>query len=137
MPAIFPASTNGGGMSQAWPDLCKTPTPGGPVPVPYPNMAMLNRAKKTSKKVKIVGKQTVTTNSEIPKTNGDEAGTAGGVVSGTNMGPAIFKKGSTKVKIEGHPIAHVMAPTSHNGTNANAPMGQQVSPSQLKVTVAP
>ena len=36
---MFPASTNGGGQC-AVPgplDACKTPTPGGPVPLPYPN----------------------------------------------------------------------------------------------------
>ncbi len=138
MPGIFPASTNGGGMSQAFPDVCKTPAPPAPpIPVPYPNMAMLNQAKGTSKKVKFVGKEAVTTKSKIPKTSGDEAGTVGGIVSGTNMGPAIFKKGSSKVKAEGAPVAYVTAPTSHNGTNANAPAGCQISPSQQKVTIAP
>ncbi len=29
-----------GGKSIAFPDVCKTPTPGGPVPIPYPNIAM-------------------------------------------------------------------------------------------------
>ena len=27
-----------GGMSMVLPDVCKTPTRGGPVPIPYPNM---------------------------------------------------------------------------------------------------
>ena len=26
------------GMSLVFPDVCKTPTPGGPVPIPYPNL---------------------------------------------------------------------------------------------------
>ena len=41
---MFPASTNGGGQCFAFPDTCKTPTPGGPVPIPYPNIAMVNQA---------------------------------------------------------------------------------------------
>jgi hypothetical protein len=28
-----------GASVAAFPDVCKTPTPGGPVPVPYPNLA--------------------------------------------------------------------------------------------------
>ena len=28
-----------GASIPTFPDVCKTPTPGGPVPVPYPNMA--------------------------------------------------------------------------------------------------
>jgi hypothetical protein len=27
------------GIATAFPDVCKTPTPGGPVPIPYPNIA--------------------------------------------------------------------------------------------------
>ena len=27
------------GVTVAFPDVCKTPSPGGPVPIPYPNMA--------------------------------------------------------------------------------------------------
>ena len=32
------AHKGSGGMSTVFPDVCKTPTPGGPVPIPYPNM---------------------------------------------------------------------------------------------------
>ncbi len=138
MPAIFPASTKGGGLCQAVPDVCKTPAPpAGPVPIPYPNMAMLNQATGTSKKVKIVAKEAVTTKSKIPRSMGDEAGVAGGVVSSMNMGPVTFKKGSTKVKVQGVPIVHLTSMTAHNGNNANAPAGAQVAPSQAKVIVAP
>jgi len=37
---MMPASTKGGGMCLAFPDVCKTPSPGGPVPIPYPNTGM-------------------------------------------------------------------------------------------------
>ena len=30
------------GMSIVFPDVCKTPTPGGPVPTPYPNIGMVS-----------------------------------------------------------------------------------------------
>jgi len=135
---MFPASTNGGGNCFAIPDVCKTPAPPGPpIPIPYPNTGMLNQAVSTSMKVKICGKQAVTTKSKIPKTMGDEAGVAGGLISGMNMGPASFKKGSTKVKVEGSPVISLTSMTAHNGTNANAPAGTVVAPSQAKVLVAP
>ena len=132
----MPASTNANGQCFAIPDVCKTPTPGGPVPIPYPNIGMVPRATKVSKKVKIVGMDVVIENSEIPMSQGDEAGTAGGVVSGKNMDKVIFKKGSTKVIIEGKGCAYLTCMTAHNGANANMPAGNQIAPSQAKVLVA-
>jgi hypothetical protein len=67
---------------------------------------------------------------------GDEAGTAGGVVSGKNMDKVIFKKGSAKVIIEGKGCAYLTCMTAHNGANANMPAGNQIAPSQAKVLVA-
>ncbi|MCP4690071.1 MAG: DUF4150 domain-containing protein, partial [Desulfobacterales bacterium] len=108
-----------------------------PVPVPYPNTAMVNQAKKTTKKVKILKKAAVTKKSEISRSMGDEAGTNKGVMSGTNMGKVAFKKGSSKVKLEGQPCVHLTCITGHNGANANMPAGAQVAPSQTKVIVSP
>lgn len=122
----------------AFPDVCKTPAPPAPpVPIPYPNTGMLNQAVKTSPKVKICGMETLTTKSEIPRSMGDEAGVAGGVVSGMNMGPVTFKKGSSKVKVEGLPVVSLTSMTAHNGSNANVPAGVVVAPSQVKVLIAP
>ncbi|MCP4694847.1 MAG: DUF4150 domain-containing protein [Desulfobacterales bacterium] len=121
------------------PDVCLTPAPPAPspVPVPYPNTAMVNQAKKTTKKVKILKKAAVTKKSEISRSMGDEAGTNKGVMSGTNMGKVAFKKGSSKVKLEGQPCVHLTCITGHNGANANMPAGAQVAPSQTKVIVSP
>jgi hypothetical protein len=124
-------------MCSALPDVCLTPSAPSPVPVPYPNMGMLNQATRVSTKVKFSGKPAVLLNSEIPRSSGDEAGTNGGVVSGVNMGPVVFKKGSSKVRIEGQACVHLTSTTSHNGSNANVPVGQVVAPSQVKVFVAP
>lgn len=138
---MLPASTNGGGQCVIFPDVCKTPTPGGPVPIPYPNMAMLTQASggTCSSKVKIMGKKTVVKGTEIPMSSGDEPGTAGGgVVSNKFKGPAQFKKGSSKVTAEGKAICHVTSMVGQNGgSNANHPAGVQVAPSQMKVLVAP
>jgi hypothetical protein len=135
---MFPASTKGGGNCMAFPDVCKTPAPpAAPIPIPYPNTGMLNQAVKTSKKVKFCNKEAITIKSEIPRSMGDEAGTAGGIISGRNMYKVTFKKGSSKVKIEGCPVVSLTSMTAHNGSNANAPTGTVVAPSQVKVFVAP
>ena len=134
---MFPASSKGGGQCFGAPDVCKTPSPAGPIPIPYPNFGMVNQATKTSTKVKFVGKEAVTLKSEIPRSMGDEAGTAGGVISGKNMDKVTFKKGSSKVKVEGQACVHLTSTTAHNGANANMPAGAQIAPSQTKVRVAP
>ncbi|MBN2243181.1 MAG: DUF4150 domain-containing protein [Acidobacteria bacterium] len=135
---MFLVSTNGGGFCWAMPDVCKVPAPPAPpIPTPFPNTAMLNQATNASMKVKICGKQTITTKSKIPKTMGDEAGVAGGVVSNMNMALASFKTGIPKVKVEGSPVVSLTSMTAHNGTNANVPAGTVVAPSQVKVFVAP
>jgi len=136
---MFPASTNGGGQCFAFPDVCKTPAPPAPapVPIPYPNIGMGPRAAKTASKVKIVKKDALTTKSEISMSSGDEPGVAKGVVSSTNMGKVTFKKGSSKVKFEGHPAVHLLSVTGHNGANANMPSGAMIAPSQAKVFVLP
>lgn len=135
---MFPGSTKGGGNAMAAPDVCKTPAPPAPpVPIPYPNMGNLMQATKTSAKVKFSAKEVVTMKSEIPMSNGDEAGVAGGVVSGGNMQKVQFKKGSSKVKIEGQQCIHLTSTTGHNGSNSNAPAGAQIAPSQTKVLILP
>jgi hypothetical protein len=138
---MFPATTNAGGQCFAFPDVCKTPSPGGPIPIPYPNIAMPNQANgsTTSQKVKIANKNACTTKTEISMSSGDEAGCAGGgVVSSKFKGPAQYKKGSSKVKVEGAPIVHLTSIVAMNGgSNANMPPAVQVAPSQTKVTVMP
>jgi hypothetical protein len=72
----------------------------------------------------------------VPRSQGDEAGSSGGVVSGENMGKVQFRKGSSKVMVEGMPCVMLTAMTSHNGSNSNT-IGSVLAPSQTKVFVAP
>ena len=132
---MLPASTKAAGQTFAFPDVCKTTAPPGPIPLPYPNTGMLMQVTGESTKVKIAGQGAVTKKSEIPRSMGDEPGTLGGVVSNMNMGKIVFKKGSTKVKVEGQPLQHLTAMTGHNGANANMSAGIQVAPSQAKVLI--
>lgn len=134
---LFPAGSKAGGTCMGAPDVCKVPTPGGPVPTPFPNTAMVANANKTSTKVVIENKAAVVETSEVPNSTGDEAGSAGGVVSGTTAGPVAFKKGSSKVVIEGKGAAYLSGVTAHNGSNPNMPAGVFAAPSQSKVLVSP
>ena len=120
-----------------FPDVCNVPSPVGPIPTPFPNMGMCNQAEDVTKKVKICMKEALTLKSKIPQSSGDEAGSAGGIISGMNMGPVQFAQGSVKVKFEGQPVVYATGMTKHNGTNANVPSGVQMSPSQTKVLIAP
>jgi hypothetical protein len=133
---MFPAATKGGGQAVANPDVCKVPAPPGPpVPTPFPNLGDLTQAQMVSVRVKIAGAPAITTGSKLLRTMGDEAGVGGGMVSGMNMGPASFKEGVSTVEVEGNPIVALLNMTAHNGSNANAPAGMIVSPSQGKVFV--
>jgi uncharacterized Zn-binding protein involved in type VI secretion len=139
MPAILPASTNGGGTCATTgpTDVCKTPSPGGPVPLPYPNFAQNTQVSGSSaaKKVKILNKKAVLVTTFITMSTGDEPGSAGGgVVSNKIKGKCTFKKGSAKVKIEGKKLCHHGSMTGMNGTPDNT-VGVQVAPSQTKVLV--
>ena len=84
------------------PDVCKTPSPGGPVPLPYPNVARSTDLAKGTKTVKVDGaNMAAIAGSELRRSTGDEAGTAGGVKSSTNMKEATWLTYSLDVKLEG------------------------------------
>ncbi|NBU42197.1 MAG: DUF4150 domain-containing protein [Planctomycetia bacterium] len=136
---MLPLSTNEEGACLAFPDVCDTPAGDEVVPVPYANSAVLEQADMTtvSATVFIVGKNAVTENTEIVMSGGDEAGVAGGVVSGTTAGPCRFRLGSSVVSIEGYAAAFCGTRIAQNGDTTNAPHGIQVAPSQGKVFVVP
>ncbi|MGB3317102.1 MAG: DUF4150 domain-containing protein, partial [Albidovulum sp.] len=85
------------------PDVCKTPSPGGPVPVPYPVIvSMSSQLVKGTTTVKADGgNMCAVKGSEFSMCNGDEAGTAGGVKSSTFMKEATWLLYSFDVKLDG------------------------------------
>lgn len=104
-----------GGITMAFPDACKTPTPGGPVPIPYPNVAKSGDTAKGSKKVKMDGNPIMLKDSNFSTSVGDEAGTAGGgVASNTTKGKAEFVNYSFDVKVEGKNVPRLLDPMIHN-----------------------
>src|SRR5260370_33638675 len=96
------------GMITAFPDVCKTPRPAGPVPIPYPNIAQSSDSSDVSKSVKMDGEGIMLKSSNFSKSSGDEAGTVGGVVSNVNRGKAMFVNYSFDVKVEGENVTRQM-----------------------------
>src|SRR5262249_14918604 len=92
-----------GGMAIATiPDVCKTPTPGGPVPIPYPNIAVSKDLTKGTVTVKVDGgNMAANLGSEIMLSTGDEPGTIGGVISSTFIKEATWISYSFDVMLEG------------------------------------
>ncbi|MFV1982053.1 MAG: DUF4150 domain-containing protein [Thiohalomonadales bacterium] len=82
-------------------DVCKTPPLC--VPIPYTNIAKSSDAAKTASSIKINGNPACNLTSNFAVSSGDEAGTCGGVVSGTIKGMAEFITGSPNVFFEGIP----------------------------------
>lgn len=86
---MFPATAKGSGGGFAFPDVCRVPSPAGPIPTPYPNMS--DRLSGSAKMSKIYLTKTVVSKSQIPISTGDNAGVSGGIGSGTMMGPCFMK----------------------------------------------
>lgn len=106
-----------GGVTIAFPDVCKTPTPAGPVPIPYPNVAMSSDSAQTSKQVTCDGNPICLKDSNFSVSTGDEAGSNGGVVSGKIKGKAEFVLYSMDVKVEGRNVARALDIMLHNEKN--------------------
>lgn len=109
------------GMSMAFPDVCKTPTPGGPVPIPYPNIAMSSDTTQGSSTVKMDGQPIMLKGSNFKMSTGDEAGSAMGVVSNKIKGKLEFVNYSFDVKADGKNVCRLVDPSQQNmGSPANA-----------------
>ena len=100
------------------PDVCKTPSPGGPVPIPYPNIA--NSIVLSSGTSTVKGDKAMAANkgSKFALSNGDNAGVAGGVKSSTFMKEATWILYSFDVKMDGKSAARLTDKMFHNAENA-------------------
>jgi hypothetical protein len=135
MPGL-PVATLANGQCLGFPDVCKTPAGPVVVPIPYPNTGMCPTGVQSTTKVMVMNMPALTQGSKLPMSQGDEAGVAGGVVSGMIMGEIAFRSASSKVAFQGQKVILLTAMTAHNGASANAPMGVLVSLSQAKVFAA-
>lgn len=98
------------------PDVCKTPPI--PLPIPYPNLGMSTDTTNGAVTVTVEGQMPMVKSAIYAKTSGDEAGAAGGALSGTQMGEAEFMMYSFDVTFEGKNVCRVGDPMFHNKKNA-------------------
>ncbi|MEA1916627.1 MAG: DUF4150 domain-containing protein [Campylobacterota bacterium] len=120
--------------NMAMPDVCKTPTPAGPIPIPYPNISMSSTAVGTVDTMLVDGTPALNMMSQIVTSQGDEAGVAGGLISSMIMGPTKYTLGSTSLFIEGAPSVKLTSMTGQNGEVMNA-VGACTVPSQTIMLV--
>ena len=119
------------GVATAFPDVCKTPAPPAPpVPIPYPNVALSADTTQGSADVKMDGNPIMLQGSSFKVSTGDEAGVAGGVVSGQIKAKAEFVNFSFDVTVEGKPVPRLgdMMVQNKGGAPNTAPMPEVQPP---------
>lgn len=119
-------------MSIAFPDVCKVPTPVGPIPLPLVNITVTTTAIPTVFNMFIVAMPAHNLLTIVPLSNGDEAGPAGGLISQQFIGPERHLLGSFKVFVCCMPSTKMLSPTGQNGMLPNM-VGVTLTPSQIKV----
>jgi hypothetical protein len=129
------------GITIAFPDVCKTPSPAGPIPIPYPNIAMSTDTAQGTTKVKADGNPVCLQTSNFKMSTGDEAGVAMGVVSNKIKGKAEFVNYSFDTKFEGKSVPRAFDLMLHNDKNTPpSPVLQMpiivIPPSQSTVSVS-
>lgn len=120
-----------GVATAAAPDVCKTPAPNGPVPVPYPNVATSSDLAGGTRTVKVEGNPVAVKDCSFSKSTGDEPGTVGGIASGVNRGKAKFVNYSFDVKLDGKSACRLGDPMSMNGNGPNTATPAEVQPSTI------
>ncbi len=129
-------STSGGSMNLGFPDVCLTPTPVGPIPIPYPNISTGATSNPTTTALTVLtdGMPSLNQMSMTTTSSGDNMGVNMGVASGMVMGPSEFILGSFTVFKEGALAQRLTSMTGHNGLSMNCP-GVTLVPSQVTVLV--
>jgi hypothetical protein len=120
------------GMSAATiPDVCKTPSPGGPVPIPYPNIAQSVTLADGTTSVKGDKMMAAIKGSKFALSNGDNAGVAGGVKSSTFMKEATWILYSFDVKLNKKNACRLSDKMFHNAENAANLAGEFQGPAHV------
>jgi hypothetical protein len=106
------------GVTMAFPDVCKTPSPAGPIPIPYPNIAKSSDTASGASTVKCDGNPVCVKDSNFSMSTGDEAGSAGGGVASNKIkGKAEFVNFSFDVKFDGKNVPRALDLMLHNDKN--------------------
>ncbi len=106
-----------GGMSLVFPDVCKTPTPGGPVPIPYPNIGQSSDTSQGTTTIKADGNMIMNKGAKYMISSGDEPGTIGGVMSNTVKQECEYLLYSFDVMLEGKNVCRMGDMLWHNKKN--------------------
>lgn len=124
------ANTQMMGMDMGFPDVCLTPTPAGPIPIPYPNIAMGPMGVPAAYNVLYMCTPAHNMATTVPLSNGDNPGVALGVASGMVMGPARHLTAMFTLLVGGAPATRMTSVALQNSTNCP---GMRIVPSQVKV----
>lgn len=121
----------GAAMDFAFPDVCNTPTPVGPVPIPYPNISVTAVSAPVVSNVTLDCMPALNLTSKGEVSFGDQAGSLGGVVDGDIGGATNYIVGCATINVGGAPAQRLTSVTGQNamGELPNAP-GVCLSPSQ-------
>jgi hypothetical protein len=116
------------------PDVCKTPTPGGPVPLPYPNIATSSELANGTVTIQADGgNMCANYGSEFSLSTGDEAGSIGGVTSGVFKKEATWLTFSFDVFLEGKGACRLTDKMLHNAANTVNAAGE-IQPALARFT---
>jgi len=111
------------------PDVCKTPSPSGPVPMPYPNISQSVTLRNGAKTVKVdCGMMPAVKGSEYSMSNGDNPGVAGGVKSSTFMKESTWIIYSFDVKMDGKNACRLTDKKFQNHQNTVDATGEMHAP---------
>lgn len=132
--------TMGAGLNLGFPDVCLTPipSPAGPVPtpIPYPDMGIPVTSAPAAYHILTVCMPVINQMSRGLLSNGDEAGSLGGVVSHTMDGQTTYELGCFTIFVDGPPCQRLTSMTGQNvvGNMPNT-MGMTIAPTQTTVLV--
>jgi len=104
-------------MSPVFPDVCKTPSPAGPIPIPYPNIAKAADTSQGPTKVTTDGQMPMVKGAQYMMSTGDEAGSILGIASNKIKGKAEFVNFSFDVQFEGKNVPRAFDLMLHNDKN--------------------
>jgi len=124
----------GPGMSLGFPDVCKTPVLGVPVPLPYPDMSFSATSEPMADNVLIECTPALNQVSLGLVSAGDDAGVQMGLISEDISGETVYVVGCITVLVDCIPAQRLTSVTGQNamGVLPNAP-GVCICPSQVTV----
>jgi hypothetical protein len=111
------AHAGSGGMSICFPSVCNTQCGPATVPIPYPNIGKSSDTSDGPSTVKVDGEMPMVKGAKYSKSNGDQAGSIGGIMSGVTADECEFMLYSFDVKFDGKNVCLLGNPLFQNKKN--------------------